>query len=148
MDLSCSETMNLNDVENDSENQNGYKVEVPVVVVPQSQIQQQQVKSVITKLYFEANVDPTFLKDRCLENLLTSEQRYQTPCFYFDTIQKNHVTPEMRKMVSDWVIEVSLIFYLWNYWRKIQNSKTLTINLCPQYVYCTLIEFQRKDIIP
>ena len=110
MDLSCSETMNLNDVENDSENQIGYTAEPVIVVVPQPQIQQQQVKSVITKLYFDASVDPTFLKDRCLENLLTSEQRYQAPCSYFETIQKNHVTPEMRKMVSDWVIEVSFHF--------------------------------------
>ena len=63
----------------------------------------------IGKLYSNACTDPTFLRDRCLKNLLTSQKRYKTPsCSYFNSIQKT-LTPQMRKIVAEWVIEVSLI---------------------------------------
>ena len=52
--------------------------------------------------------DPTFLDDRCLENLLKGEDKHTLSCSYFNTIQKD-ITPKMRKMVAEWVIEVSSI---------------------------------------
>lgn len=69
--------------------------------------QQQPQQSGIAKLYSNACPDPTFLKMRCLTNLLTSQTRYTTPsCAYFNTVQKT-LTPQMRKIVAEWVIEVS-----------------------------------------
>lgn len=65
----------------------------------------------IAKLYSNACADPTFLKDRCLKNLLRSQERYTTPsCAYFNTVQKT-LTPQMRKIVAEWVIEVSTKLY-------------------------------------
>lgn len=114
MDLSCNEIMNLNDVENDDSENYIYEQQIGTNSHHTQQQQQQhqqpqiQQQSVITKLYFEACEDPTFLNDRCLKNLLTSEKRYPTPpCFYFNSIQKN-LTPHMRKLVAEWVIEVSV----------------------------------------
>ena len=56
-----------------------------------------------------AVVDKTFLDDRCLENLLKAEERNKTVCSYFYTIQKD-ITPPMRKIVADWMMEVSFCF--------------------------------------
>lgn len=128
MDLSCNETINLKEVENDEcENSKKYGYETdtgrqqqqethlyhqPPPVQQQIQPQRQTVQvtkknPVITKLYFDACEDPTFLKDRCLENLLISEKRYPTPStYYFNSIQRN-LTPNMRRMVAEWTIEVS-----------------------------------------
>lgn len=109
MDLSCNETM-INDVENE------FKVYVEYQPDEKStsaeDLQQQQP---IAKLYSNACPDPTFLKDRCLTNLLISQKRYKTPsCEYFSTVQKT-LTPQMRKIVAEWVIEVSqLTFSLLN----------------------------------
>jgi cyclin D2 len=76
--------------------------------IPQENQQQAQQPQVAAKPYSNACTDPTFLRDRCLKNLLTSQKRYKTPsCAYFNTIQKS-LTPEMRKIVAEWVIEVSL----------------------------------------
>lgn len=116
MDLSCNETM-IND-----ENEYNLYVEYQSDEKPATSagsIQQQQQPTVqaqlgsngIGKLYSNACTDPTFLRDRCLKNLLTSQKRYKTPsCSYFSTIQKT-LTPQMRKIVAEWVIEVSLIYY-------------------------------------
>lgn len=109
MDLSCNETM-INDVEN---KYNLY-VEYPSdeksssATSADDQSQQPSLQSTrIAKLYSNACADPTFLKDRCLKNLLTSQMRYKTPsCGYFNTVQKT-LTPQMRKIVAEWVIEVS-----------------------------------------
>lgn len=54
----------------------------------------------------KADADPIFLDDRCLENLLKAEDKHTTECNYFKTVQKD-ITPVMRKMVAEWVIEVS-----------------------------------------
>jgi hypothetical protein len=118
MDLSCNETM-INDVENEyniyveypsssdeksSATSAGDQNQQPTLQITSS--------SGIAKLYSNACADPTFLKDRCLKNLLTSQKRYSTPsCTYFNTVQKT-LTPQMRKIVAEWVIEVSLSFYL------------------------------------
>ncbi|XP_065075416.1 G1/S-specific cyclin-D2 [Ochlerotatus camptorhynchus] len=49
--------------------------------------------------------DPTFLDDRCLENLLKSEERYEQGCNYFTTVQKD-ISPRMRKVVAEWIIDL------------------------------------------
>lgn len=106
MDLSCNETM-IND-ENEYnlyvEYQSEEKPTTSASVQDQQQTQQQ---SGIAKLYSNACNDPTFLRERCLKNLLVSQKRYRTPtCGYFGTTQKS-LTPQMRKIVAEWVIEVS-----------------------------------------
>ena len=109
MDLSCNETM-IND-ENEYNLYVEYQTEEKPAASADSQdlLQQQQPQQQngISKLYSNACTDPTFLHDRCLKNLLTSQKRYKTPsCAYFNTIQKS-LTPQMRKIVAEWVIEVS-----------------------------------------
>lgn len=111
MDLSCNETMH-----NDVENEYNIYLEYPSdekssATSGSDQTQQPSLQSAgIAKLYSNACADPTFLKDRCLKNLLTSQKRYKTPsCGYFNTVQKT-LTPQMRKIVAEWVIEVSRLF--------------------------------------
>jgi hypothetical protein len=109
MDLSCNETM-IND-ENEYNLYGDFQSEGGKSATSanaqehhnlQATIQQQ---NGIAKLY--ACNDPTFLRERCLKNLLVSQKRYKTPpCTYFNTIQKT-LTPQMRKIVAEWVIEVS-----------------------------------------
>lgn len=110
MDLSCNETM-IND-ENEYNLYVEYQTEEKPATSAGSQdlLQQQPVQqNDMAKLYSNACTDPTFLRDRCLKNLLTSQKRYKTPsCAYFNTIQKS-LTPQMRKIVAEWVIEVSFI---------------------------------------
>lgn len=52
-----------------------------------------------------ASADPTFLSERCLENLLKSEETHPNLNFY------NHpqcqITPKMRTIVAEWMMEVS-----------------------------------------
>lgn len=108
MDLSCNETM-IND-ENEYNLYVEYQSEVKPTTSASMQDQQQTQQSGIAKLYSNACNDPTFLRDRCLKNLLVSQKRYRTPtCNYFGTTQKS-LTPQMRKIVAEWVIEVSLEF--------------------------------------
>lgn len=109
MDLSCNETM-IND-ENDYNLYADYQSDEKPAANG-SQPEQQQLSNTMSKLYANACVDPTFLNDRCLKNLLTSQKRYKTPsCSYFNTTQKT-ITPQMRKIVAEWVIEVSFDFLL------------------------------------
>lgn len=50
--------------------------------------------------------DPTFLDDRCLENLLKSEERHERQwCNYFATVQKD-ISPRMRQVVAEWIIDL------------------------------------------
>lgn len=54
-----------------------------------------------------ATEDPTFLTDRCLETALKIDERRQRPlCSYFKTVQED-ITPPMRKLVAEWMMEVS-----------------------------------------
>jgi hypothetical protein len=116
MDLSCNETM-INDVENEYnlyvDYQKSSDEKSTTTSAGDQNLQPQQLSNGIAKLYSNACADPTFLKDRCLKNLLTSQKRYTTPsCAYFNTVQKT-LTPQMRKIVAEWVIEVSVMsFYL------------------------------------
>jgi hypothetical protein len=107
MDLSCNETM-INDIENQYVFVE-YSMDGKSASTSAGSSEQKQ--KPMAKLYSNACDDPTFLKDRCLKNLLTSQKRYNTPsCDYFNTIQKP-LTPQMRKIVAEWVIEVSLFFH-------------------------------------
>ena len=114
MDLSCNETMT-----NDVENEYNIYMEYPSDEKRSTSASDQnnQLLSIppskgIAKLYSNACPDPTFLNDRCLQNLLISQERYKTPsCAYFNTIQKT-LTPQMRKIVVEWVIEVSLFSFI------------------------------------
>merc|ERR1712066_403748 len=68
---------------------------------------QQQQQMYPKLLQVKAQVDPTLVEDdRVLLNLLKSEQRY-LPKYqnYFKTVQVE-VKPHMRKIVSDWMLEV------------------------------------------
>lgn len=118
MDLSCSETIN-NDAENEFNIYLKYQIDdkFPASVSYPNQLPQSNTSSPeIAKLYSNACPDPTFLQDRCLKNLLISQERYRTPsCAYFNTVQKT-LTPQMRKIVAEWVIEVSFknIFVYFN----------------------------------
>ncbi|PSN48879.1 G1/S-specific cyclin-D3 [Blattella germanica] len=50
--------------------------------------------------------DPVLLHDeRVLQNLLSNEERYTTSRSYFECVQKD-LTPQMRKIVADWMLEV------------------------------------------
>lgn len=56
--------------------------------------------------------DPVLLKDnRVLQNLLSTEDRYVPTTCYFKCVQKD-IRPYMRKMVSDWMAEVSHLHFL------------------------------------
>jgi len=56
-----------------------------------------------------AAVDPVLLDDdRVLQNLLGMEDRYMVSSNIFDCVQKNDITPEMRRTVADWMLEVGL----------------------------------------
>lgn len=116
MDLSCNETM-INDVENEFNIYVEYPSDGKSSSATSAGDQQQPTlhqSSGIGKLYSNACPDPTFLKDRCLKNLLTSQQRYKTPsCAYFNSVQKT-LTPQMRKIVAEWVIEVSILLTYFN----------------------------------
>ncbi|XP_014234906.1 G1/S-specific cyclin-D2-like [Trichogramma pretiosum] len=50
--------------------------------------------------------DPNLLDDdRMLQNLLKSEERYAPSATYFSNVQKE-ITPVMRKVVAEWMLEV------------------------------------------
>lgn len=49
--------------------------------------------------------------DRMLQNLLNSEDRYIPSSSYFDTVQRE-LTPDMRKIVADWMLEVSVELFV------------------------------------
>lgn len=106
MDLSCNETM-INDIEN--QYTSDYSSDGKSATSTSAGSRDEQPKKPLAKLYSNACEDQTFLKDRCLKNLLTSQKKYSTPsCDYFNTIQKP-LTPQMRKIVAEWVIEVSKV---------------------------------------
>ena len=51
--------------------------------------------------------DPALLADdRMLLNLLRSEERYAPSASYFGCVQRD-ISPLMRKVVADWMLEVS-----------------------------------------
>lgn len=50
--------------------------------------------------------DPVLLRRRVLDNLLRTEERYAVTANYFGTVQLE-VTPHMRRLVAEWMLEVS-----------------------------------------
>lgn len=70
-------------------------------------------------MHFEPQVntacaDPTFLSERCLENLLKSEESNINLNFY----NNPHcaITPKRRRIIAEWMMQVSTIFfYFYNY---------------------------------
>lgn len=56
---------------------------------------------------YRAYADPVLLNDeRVLQNLLHMEERYCPSSSYFDCVQKD-LTPQMRTIVAEWMMEVS-----------------------------------------
>lgn len=65
-----------------------------------------------TELDCRAYPDPVLLNDeRVLQNLLKTEERYTTNCSYFECVQRD-ITPQMRKIVAEWMLEVRIIIKL------------------------------------
>lgn len=58
-----------------------------------------------TENEIKAYDDPTLLQDRVLKNLLKTEDRYVLP-FPASFAVQLEVTPEMRKIVAEWMLEV------------------------------------------
>lgn len=56
-----------------------------------------------------ASADPTFLSERCLENLLKSEETHPVVNFYNNP--QCEITPKMRRIVAEWMMEVSFHVY-------------------------------------
>jgi len=57
---------------------------------------------------YRAYPDPVLLNDeRVLQNLLQMEERYCPSSSYFECVQKD-LTPQMRTIVAEWMMEVSL----------------------------------------
>ena len=55
--------------------------------------------------------DPVLLKDyRVLQNLLQTEDRYMPSPTYFSCVQTD-IKPYMRKMVSQWMLEVIILIH-------------------------------------
>lgn len=70
------------------------------------------------RLLNTAGPDPTFLDDRCLENLLKAEEKYsgRDHVSYFSG--QRDITPEMRKIVAEWMMEVSFVQFCFYLYRK------------------------------
>jgi hypothetical protein len=57
---------------------------------------------------YRAYPDPALLNDeRVLQNLLQMEERYCPSSSYFECVQKD-LTPQMRTIVAEWMMEVSV----------------------------------------
>ena len=63
----------------------------------------------------KAYVDPVLLEDsRVFRNMLNTEEFYISDTNYFENIQKE-IKPHMRKLVTDWMLEVSgkkLVYFI------------------------------------
>lgn len=58
-----------------------------------------------------AAIDPNLLDDdRVLQNLLGMEERYQVNSKLFDCVQGRDITPDMRRTVAEWMLDVSSLF--------------------------------------
>lgn len=94
MDLTCNEVVNLSDTSSEgtfSNTAGGHNY------------------------VHKAIEDPALLTDRCLQILLNREDKHTTGCSYFNTVQKE-ITPKMRKIVAEWVIEVRLYIIIYTQW--------------------------------
>lgn len=94
MDLTCNEVVNLSDTSSEgtfSNTAGGHNY------------------------VHKAIEDPALLTDRCLQILLNREDKHASGCSYFNTVQKE-ITPKMRKIVAEWVIEVRLYIIIYTQW--------------------------------
>lgn len=63
-----------------------------------------------TETECRAYADPALLgDDRVLQNLLKTEERYAPSSSYFECVQRD-ISPLMRKIVAEWMLEVSNCF--------------------------------------
>lgn len=63
--------------------------------------------------------DPTFLADRCLENLLRAENNVSQDKIFKYFNEQSDITPKMRKIVAEWMMEVCEISLVLNDGKKI-----------------------------
>ncbi|XP_055300323.1 G1/S-specific cyclin-D2 [Sitodiplosis mosellana] len=89
MDLMCNEKEMFKDHHHQIDNHMQQMMHI-------EQQQQQQVNT--------ASADPTFLSERCLENLLKSEETHPVINFYNNP--QCEITPKMRRIVAEWMMEV------------------------------------------
>ena len=55
----------------------------------------------------KAEVDPALLEDRVFRNMMDTEDCYISDNNYFENVQKE-IKPHMRKLVTDWMLEVNI----------------------------------------
>ena len=68
--------------------------------------QQQQMNYALPSELWSVSADPVFDAPRVLANILTRSRQFETPAVdYFRTVQ-TEVRPHMRKIVSDWMLDV------------------------------------------
>lgn len=60
-----------------------------------------------------ASADPTFLSERCLENLLKSEETH--PIINFYNNPQCEITPKMRRIVAEWMMEVGQTIFFFSF---------------------------------
>lgn len=93
--------------------------------------------------------DPALLKDRVLQNLLKAEERLGPISSYFGTLQ-TEITPHMRKIVADWMLEVSTYLFCYLFFQQqlaqrgtcsvLLTPKVLTFQTVPTFDLSTVIE--------
>lgn len=101
MDLMCNENEMLKDHHFDNPYQNAHN--------PHHNQMQMNVEPQVNT----ASADKTFLSDRCLQNLLKSEETHPTVNFYNNS--NYTITPKIRRILAEWMMEVSLLIYFTKY---------------------------------
>lgn len=77
-----------------------------------------------------AYADPAVLNDdRVLRNLLSEEERFTANISYFECVQRE-LSPEMRRIVADWMMEVCLH-------QLIDHQLSYVSCFTFQFIYCT-----------
>lgn len=72
-----------------------------------------------------ASADPTFLSERCLENLLKSEETHPSLINFYNNPQCE-ITPKMRRIVAEWMMEVSFPYFFFIYFGFARQSIWIT----------------------
>ncbi len=101
--LLCDEVLDMNDLCRTPEGKRQQHEQ-------QQQQQQQQQQGDYPEMppTVKALHDETQIKDsRVLQNLLRNEEKYLPPCpDYMSSVQAGGVTPQMRQVVAEWMLEV------------------------------------------
>lgn len=91
--LLCTEVLDINELTKTPENKNPNPTMALYPEMPPT------VKAITDKCQVK--------DDRILQNLLRNEDKYQpNNPDYMTSIQENRITPEMRRIVSEWMLEV------------------------------------------